>query len=96
MPALTYSYSPSDLVLVTGANGHVAQHFVDQLLAIPGGPRVRGTVRLEASAKQISAFYAVRGIQSKRLEFVVVPDMIKEGAFDEAVKGEFICFVFVN
>ena len=51
------SFLPSDLVLVTGANGHLAQHIIDQLLALPNPPRVRGTVRALDKALPIFAHY---------------------------------------
>jgi NADPH-dependent methylglyoxal reductase len=82
-----HTYNPSDLVLVTGANGHVGQHVVDQLLTLPQGPRVRATVRSGATAKQISSFYEEKPSAKGRLEVVVIPDIVKAGAFDGAVKG---------
>ena len=82
----THTYKPSDLVLVTGANGHVAQHVVDQLL-LPEGPRVRATVRSGTTAKQISSFYEENRSARGRFEIVVIPDIVKPGAFDDAVKG---------
>ncbi|KAF7986860.1 hypothetical protein HWV62_12588 [Athelia sp. TMB] len=83
------TYTQSDLVLVTGANGHVAQHVVDQLLALPGGPRVRATVRSAGTAATITQFYQDKPHAVGRLEVVVVPDIVVPGAFDEAVKGGF-------
>ena len=80
-------YKHSDLVLVTGANGHVAQHVVDQLLAIPSGPRIRATVRSAATAQQITSFYEGKDSVKGRLDIVVVPDIVKPGAFDDAVRG---------
>jgi uncharacterized protein YbjT (DUF2867 family) len=82
-------YKQSDLVLVTGANGHVAQHVVDQLLALPAGPRVRATVRSEATAKHITSFYEGNLSARGRLEVVVIPDIVKPGAFDDAVNSNF-------
>jgi hypothetical protein len=87
MSTPTQSYTRSDLVLVTSANCHVGQHVVDQLLSLPNGPRVRGTVRSNATAKQIIRFYTKKGSVKDRLDVFVVPDTIKPGAFDEAVKG---------
>jgi uncharacterized protein YbjT (DUF2867 family) len=81
-----HSYKQADLVLVTGANGFIAQHVVDQLLARPTGPRVRATVRSDGTAKQITSFYADLFAKG-RLEVVVIPDIAKPGAFDDAVKG---------
>jgi NAD(P)-dependent dehydrogenase (short-subunit alcohol dehydrogenase family) len=81
------AYKQSDLVLVTGANGFIAQHVVDQLLALPAGPRVRATVRSDGTAKQIASFYADNPLAKGRLEVVVIPDIAKPGAFNDAVKS---------
>ncbi|KAJ6118289.1 hypothetical protein N7471_013756 [Penicillium samsonianum] len=80
------SFISTDLILVTGGNGYVAQHVVDQLLRQQGQPRVRATVRSEASAKQIKDYFAP-DLSSGRLSVVLVPDIVAEGAFDEALKG---------
>ncbi|KAK5940530.1 hypothetical protein PMZ80_006946 [Knufia obscura] len=82
------NFTPSSLILVTGANGHVAQHTVAQLLALPVDqrPRTRATVRSETSAaglKQIFAEHITSGI----LELVYIPDIAKPSAFDTAVQG---------
>lgn len=81
------SYSPSDLVLITGANGHVAQHVVDQYLAMPNGPRVRATVRSEKSVQQITTFYS-KDVATGRLEVVRVADITQKDAFDDVVRGK--------
>lgn len=83
---MSYTYPRNSVVLVTGANGHVAQHLVDQLLARPERPRVRGTVRAEAVAERISSFYADE-VKEGRLEVVVVSDIVSPGAFDSVVQG---------
>jgi nucleoside-diphosphate-sugar epimerase len=80
-------YNNSDLVLVTGANGHVAQHVVDQLIDLPSGPRIRATVRSAATAQQIKSFYEGKGSAKGRLDIVIIPDIVKPGAFDDAVRG---------
>ncbi|TCD64033.1 methylglyoxal reductase (NADPH-dependent) gre2 [Steccherinum ochraceum] len=67
-------------VLVTGANGYIAMHVVDQLLK--GGYSVRGTVRSESKIKYIQDYFKSYG---DKLELVVVPDITKEGAFDNYV-----------
>ncbi|KAK0734601.1 hypothetical protein B0T26DRAFT_631225 [Lasiosphaeria miniovina] len=70
---------PGSLILVTGANGLIASHVVDQLLA--GGYRVRGTVRsLERSAWLEPCFAARHG--AGRLEIVEVPDLAAPGVWD--------------
>ncbi|KAJ5330360.1 hypothetical protein N7476_000143 [Penicillium atrosanguineum] len=76
----------TDLVLVTGGNGYVAQHVVDQLLRQEGQPRVRATVRSETSAKQIKDYFAA-DLSSGRLSVVLVPEIVVEDAFDEALNG---------
>ncbi|KAI5206473.1 NAD(P)-binding protein [Aureobasidium subglaciale] len=71
-------------VLVTGANGFIASHIVDQL--IQSGYKVRGTVRTEAKGKWVQEFFDNKHGNDK-LELEVVPDMAEKGAFDHAVKG---------
>lgn len=78
MPAVT---SPSK-VLVSGANGYIAAWVVRTLLE--KGYAVRGTVRSEAKGAHLKKLFAEHG---DKFEVVVVEDITKEGAFDEAVKG---------
>ncbi|KAI0286184.1 hypothetical protein BC826DRAFT_1093568 [Russula brevipes] len=69
-------------VLVTGANGYLATWVVKSYLE--AGYSVRGTVRSLAR----SAFLKDRfGHYGERFELVVVEDIARDGAFDEAVKG---------
>lgn len=77
MPAIT-----KGKVLVTGANGYIAVWVVKSLL--DSGFSVRGTVRRESSIPYLKETFKEHG---DKLEFVVVPDITKDGAFDEAVKG---------
>ncbi|RXW15439.1 hypothetical protein EST38_g10412 [Candolleomyces aberdarensis] len=75
---------PGDTVLVTGANGYIPIWVVRKLLE--KGYNVRGTVRKAEKGEHLNKYfdsYVKRG----RLELVVVEDITKEGAFDEAVKG---------
>ncbi|TFY75822.1 hypothetical protein EWM64_g8190 [Hericium alpestre] len=69
-------------VLVTGANGFIAVWLVQRLLQ--KGYIVRGTVRSEKKAVHLRELFKSYG---EKLELVVVEDITKEGAFDEAVKG---------
>lgn len=71
------------LVLITGANGYIASRTVETFLK--AGFRVRGTVRKLASAAQLQKVLAAYG---SALEIVEVPDILIDGAFDVAVKGE--------
>ncbi|KAI1493638.1 hypothetical protein F5X96DRAFT_151925 [Biscogniauxia mediterranea] len=72
------------VVLVTGANGLIASHVVDQLLA--AGYRVRGTVRDLSRCSWLEPFFANRHGEG-RLELVEVSDFAAAGAWDAAVKG---------
>lgn len=72
------------LVLITGASGYIAGHTV--LAVLEAGYRVRGTVRDEKKIEWLHELVEKKFGKGK-FETVVVPDMIAEGAFDEAVKG---------
>jgi nucleoside-diphosphate-sugar epimerase len=87
-------------VLVTGANGYIAIHVVDQLLK--AGYAVRGTVRSEKKTLHLKQVFAGYG---DKLELIIVDDITRvrlgssvralcwwylwgqEGVFDDAVKG---------
>ncbi|KAF9482937.1 D-lactaldehyde dehydrogenase [Pholiota conissans] len=72
-------------VLVTGANGYIPMWVVRILLE--RGYTVRATVRTAGNIGYIKEYFAKLGYGDNKLEFVVVEDIIKEDAFDEAVKG---------
>lgn len=78
MPAV----APPSKVLVTGANGFIAIWVVRRLLE--KGYAVRGTVRSESKAAHLRQLFSSYG---DKHEVVIVEDITKEGAFDEAVKG---------
>ncbi|KAJ3969521.1 D-lactaldehyde dehydrogenase [Lentinula raphanica] len=73
---------PGSKVLVTGANGYIAAWVVRTLLE--KGYAVRGTVRSEAKGEPLKKVF---GDYKEKFETVVVEDITKDGAFDEAVKG---------
>ncbi|OOO13804.1 NAD-dependent epimerase/dehydratase [Aspergillus oryzae] len=73
---------PSKTILVTGASGFVAAHIIEAFIS--AGYDVRGTVRSEATAEKVRRTFPRYGEQ---LSFAIVPDIVKDGAFDEAVKG---------
>lgn len=89
------AFTSSSLVLVTGANGHVAQHVVDQLLAHPAQPRVRATVRSASASNSLKTYWASQ-TKEGRLEVLVVPDIVGDGAFDEAVHGMSLYLTLVS
>jgi len=72
------------LVLVTGANGYIGSHVVDQLLG--QGMKVRGTVRSHEKGKWAQDYFDEKYGKGK-LELVIVSDFSKPGAYNEAVKG---------
>ncbi|KAF8583139.1 NAD(P)-binding protein [Ramaria rubella] len=76
------SVHPGSKILVTGASGFVAAWIIRRLLE--RGFRVRGTVRSEAKGRDVKSIFAEFG---EKFEFIVVPDMSEEDAYDEAVKG---------
>ena len=69
-------------VLLTGANGFVGSHVLDQLLA--RGFSVRSIVRSQAKAQQVLSDFPNFGT---RLDFGIIPDITAPGAFDEVVKS---------
>ncbi|KZT23515.1 D-lactaldehyde dehydrogenase [Neolentinus lepideus HHB14362 ss-1] len=73
---------PPSKVLVTGANGYIAIWVVRRLLE--KGYSVRGTVRSDSKAEHLRQLFSE---YEGKHEVVVVEDITKEGAFDEAVKG---------
>ncbi|EKM75201.1 hypothetical protein AGABI1DRAFT_116498 [Agaricus bisporus var. burnettii JB137-S8] len=75
---------PPAKVLVTGANGYIAIWVVRLLLE--QGYSVRGTVRSAGKGEYLTEYFGKLGFGDK-LEIVVVEDITKEGAFDQAVQG---------
>lgn len=69
-------------VLVSGANGYIGMHVAHAFLE--KGYSVRGTVRNVEKGKHLQEFFKSYG---DKFELAIVPDIAKEGAFDEAVKG---------
>jgi len=69
-------------VLVTGANGYLAVWVVKKYLE--AGYSVRGTVRSLSKSAFLTEKFSNYG---DRFQLVVVEDITKDGAFDEAVKG---------
>lgn len=78
MPAV----DPGSKILVSGANGFIAVWIVRVLLE--RGYSVRGTVRSESKAGYLRKMFSSYG---DKHEVVVVEDIGKEGAFDDAVNG---------
>ncbi|KAH7906355.1 hypothetical protein BJ138DRAFT_1016362 [Hygrophoropsis aurantiaca] len=81
MPA----FQPADTnrkIHVSGTNGFIGIWVARTLLE--RGYSVRSTVRADAKAEHLRKVFSEYG---DKHEIVIVPDITKEGAFDEAVKG---------
>ncbi|KAK3694437.1 NAD(P)-binding protein [Podospora appendiculata] len=72
------------LILVTGANGLIASHAVDQLLA--AGYRVRGSVRDKQRCAWLEPLFEARH-RKGQFELIEVPDLAAPGAWDVSVQG---------
>lgn len=72
------------LVLVTGATGFIG--FRSLIETLKAGYHVRAAVRNESGIQRITAAGSTQPYLSQ-LEFVLVPDILKEDAYYEAVKG---------
>ena len=78
---------PTDLVLLTGATGHVG--FGTLKCALEYGYQVRAAVRSEAKVETIRSNPALQAMDRKsQLDFIVVPDFTVPDAFDAAVQRE--------
>jgi nucleoside-diphosphate-sugar epimerase len=75
----------ADLVLITGATGHLG--FRVLRYALEFGYNVRAAVRSEAKAKTVRSNSLLKDVQDSQLSFAIVPDFLAPGAFDEAVRG---------
>ena len=82
----------SSLILVTGSNGYVGTHVVQQLLK--HGYNVRAAVRSERAATDMAQVHAKFEDQ---LTTTIVPDITTEGAFDRAVRDvDAVCHMMLS
>jgi nucleoside-diphosphate-sugar epimerase len=76
----------SELVFVTGGSGHIGSRVI--IDALEAGYSIRAAVRSRAKADRILSIPAIKKLNpGKKLEFAIVPDLLVEGAYDEAIKG---------
>ena len=76
----------SDTVLITGATGHLG--FRVLVLALEAGYSARVAVRNESGIEKVLAAPSIKRLNSgANISFIVVPDILADGAYDEAVKG---------
>lgn len=73
------------LVVVTGVNGYVGSHVAEKLLQ--QGYMVRGTVRNITRCQWLLKLFEEKYGKGK-FELAMVEDMARDGAYDQAVKGE--------
>ncbi|KAK3386006.1 hypothetical protein B0H63DRAFT_474024 [Podospora didyma] len=79
-------FSPKNLVLITGATGHVGSCTLLHLLG--AGYHVRAAVRSEAKIAAVLARPEIQAMNpGSRLTFTIVPDITAPGAYDHAVEG---------
>ena len=75
-----------ELILVTGGTGLIGIKVIQ--LALKAGYSVRAAVRSQAKADAVLATPTVKAINpGSKLTFTIVPDILADGAYDEAVKG---------
>ncbi|KAI9738175.1 MAG: hypothetical protein M1834_008673 [Cirrosporium novae-zelandiae] len=73
-----------NLILVTGGTGHVG--FRNIVEALQKGYRIRAAVRHESGIEQIKRAKSIQPYLDN-IEFFIVPDILADGAYDEAIKG---------
>jgi nucleoside-diphosphate-sugar epimerase len=83
-----HNYRPTmagnDLILLTGGTGFIG--FRTLQYALRKGYHVRAAVRSNAKAERLRNNPTLSEVKD-HLDFVVVPDILANGAFDEAVQG---------
>ncbi|KAI1389317.1 putative NADPH-dependent methylglyoxal reductase GRE2 [Hypoxylon trugodes] len=75
----------SHRVLLTGANGYIAQHILAQLLE--AGHSVRATARSQSKIDALKKTFA-KYVDTPQLDFAVVPDITAPKAFDAALASD--------
>ena len=68
---------------ITGVSGHIGFRVLATALA--AGYRVRATLRKQEQVETIKATKSVKPYVNN-LEFAIVPDILKDGAFDATLK----------
>ncbi|KAI3406290.2 hypothetical protein KGF56_000770 [Candida oxycetoniae] len=76
-------------IFVSGATGFIAQHIVQQLLQL--GYIVIGSVRSKGKGEDLQKL-----INSPNFSYVVIPNLVVAGAFDEALKAHPEIKVFIH
>jgi nucleoside-diphosphate-sugar epimerase len=75
-----------DLVFITGGSGHIGSRII--IDALQAGYSIRAAVRSQEKANRILAIPSIKSLNvGNKLDFVIVPDLLVDGAYDEAIKG---------
>jgi hypothetical protein len=76
----------ADTTLITGATGHLG--FKVLVLALEAGYNARVAVRSQSGIENILKTPSIKRLNSgSNIEFIIVPDILVPGAYDEAVKN---------
>jgi nucleoside-diphosphate-sugar epimerase len=76
----------SNLVFITGGSGHIGSRIIVDLLS--AGYTVLAAVRSQAKADLILNIPSLRALNpGSKLSFTIVPDLLVDGAYDQAIKG---------
>jgi nucleoside-diphosphate-sugar epimerase len=76
----------SERIVVTGGSGHIGGRII--IDALEAGYSVHAVIRSHEKADLIRAMPSVKALDPKqKLTFAIVPDMLVNGAYDEAIKG---------
>lgn len=81
----TVIIEPNATIFVTGVNGLIGSHLVDQLMS--KGYNVRGAVRDVNKCKWLKEYFDEK-FKTTKLDLVEVSDMTANGCYDEVVKGK--------
>jgi nucleoside-diphosphate-sugar epimerase len=75
-----------EIVLITGGSGHLGYRVLVD--AIEAGYNVRAAVRAQDKAQKILNAPSIQKLApGDRLQFVIVPDMLVDGAYNDAIQG---------
>ncbi|RFU79411.1 nad dependent epimerase dehydratase [Trichoderma arundinaceum] len=78
---------PESLVFITGASGYIGTHLIGDVLK--AGHRVRVAVRSQEKSQLIKELYPSA---SDKIEYVIIPDMSRPSAYQDALKG--VSYIF--
>ena len=85
-PLLQSQNMPGETVLVTGGTGHLGFRVIVE--ALKAGYQVRAVVRSESKANDVLSTSIIKTLNpGNKLQFVTVPDMVADGAYNEVAKG---------